>query len=272
MRRKVGTAALLAGLMLISAGCGNSSSKTESSEITSALETAEENQTETISETAAGLGEGIQENSSEGIAQQETEAEVMEVKAESPEFENFKDNVIVVGDSIALGYGVYERLPLKNVYAKQSVSLTDIYDTKFDSYGIEAPALDILGELQPENIMLSLGINDIISYSAEDFTDMYREFADKVLERTPVSQIYIMGLSPVVANCTYVKNDKVNDYNDTMAKFFKDYNKQIHFVNAAAVLKDSKGCLDSRYSSGDGIHLTGEAYDMILDEMQNQLF
>ena len=57
-----------------------------------------------------------------------------------------------------------------------------------------------------------------------------------------------------------------------LAKFFKDYNKQIHFVNAAAVLKDSKGCLDSRYSSGDGIHLTGEAYDMILDEMQNQLF
>lgn len=258
--------------MLISAGCGNSSSKTESSEITSALETAEENQTEKISETAVGSGEGIQENSSEGIAQQETEAEVMEVKAESPEFENFKDNVIVVGDSIALGYGAYERLPLKNVYARQSVSLTDIYDTKFDSYGIEAPALDILGELQPENIMLSLGLNDIISYSAEDFTDMYREFADKILERTPDSQIYIMGLSPVVANCTYVKNDKVNDYNDTMAKFFKDYNKQIHFVNAAAVLKDSKGCLDSRYSSGDGIHLTGEAYDMILDEMQNQLF
>ena len=72
MRRKVGTAALLAGLMLISAGCGNSSSKTESSEITSALETAEENQTEKISETAVGLGEGIQENNSEGIAQQET--------------------------------------------------------------------------------------------------------------------------------------------------------------------------------------------------------
>ena len=70
MRRKVGTAALLACLMLISAGCGNSSSKTESSEITSVLETAEENQTEKISETAAGFGEGIQENSSEGIAQQ----------------------------------------------------------------------------------------------------------------------------------------------------------------------------------------------------------
>ena len=69
-----------------------------------------------------------------------------------------------------------------------------------------------------------------------------------------------------------IKNIGTSAKENIMAKFFKDYNKQIHFVNAAAVLKDSKGCLDSRYSSGDGIHLTGEAYDMILDEMQNQLF
>ena len=101
--------------------------------------------------------------------------------------------------------------------------------------------------------MLSLGINDIISYSAEDFTDMYREFADKVLERTPVSQIYIMGLSPVVANCTYVKNDKVNDYNDTMAKFFKDPDGKLIAALGNDVATPA-GCTELTANTEDAAH------------------
>ncbi|MGN1481207.1 SGNH/GDSL hydrolase family protein [Porcipelethomonas sp.] len=265
------TAVLLCMAVLL-AGCGQAkaqvndaqAAETSSVSVTSETDAIESAETEATSEAAT-------ENTSESETMESSENESY-TDIEDSEFEIFKENVIVIGDSIALGYGAYERLPMKNVFAQQSVSLTKINDYKFDYAGTEMAPLDIAECIQPENIILSMGLNDIISYSADEFTEMYKEFSDSVLEKSPDSNIYIMGLSPVVSDCSYVKNDKINDYNDSLSEFFKDYNKQIHFVNSAVVLRDSKGFLDNEYSSGDGIHLTGAAYDLMLQELEDYLY
>lgn len=48
--------------------------------------------------------------------------------------------------------------------------------------------------------------------------------------------------------------------------------EKIHFVNAGTVLKNDNGSLNNEYSSGDGIHLTGAAYDEMLKELENYLY
>ena len=41
--------------------------------------------------------------------------------------------------------------------------------------------LTILNDLQPEFIMLSMGLNDITTYSAENFAEKYKKFTDSII-------------------------------------------------------------------------------------------
>lgn len=200
------------------------------------------------------------------------EIESSESAEAKSEFENFKENVVVIGDSIALGYGAYERLPMNHVFAKLNASPSKMEDFKFEYAGGEASALTILNDLQPDFVMLSMGLNDIPTYSAENFAEKYKGFADAILEVCPHTEIYIMGLSPVMSDCEYTGNNKIDEYNGKLEELFNNYNKNIYFVNAGIVLKNDKGSLNKEYSSGDGIHLTGAAYDVMLEELENYLF
>lgn len=199
---------------------------------------------------------------------EKTKASESESEENTDSFEEFKNNVVVIGDSIALGYGSYERLPLKHVFAMQNVSPSTVREYTFDYNGGERTILGILTELQPEYIMLSMGLNDITTYSAENFAEKYKDVVKDISKVCPDTKIYIMGLSPVMSNCEYTTNKAINEYNDSLSKEFETYSERICFVNAASVLKDKNGCLNEKYSSGDGIHLTGEAYDLLLEELE----
>lgn len=259
-------AAVLLTLVLLFSGCGGEKERSRSEVM--AVNAVKTEKTETAmkqTKITSTITEAVSETFSEEIKSSES------VDNES-KFENFKENVVVIGDSIALGYGAYERLPMNHVYAKLNASPSKMEDFKFDYAGGEAVALTILNDLQPDFVMLSMGLNDIPTYSAENFVEKYKGFADEVLEICPQSDIYIMGLSPVMSDCEYTTNNDIDEYNSKLAETFKGYNKNIHFVNVGTVLKNDKGSLNKEYSSGDGIHLTGAAYDEMLKELENYLY
>lgn len=256
-----GTAVLLISVLLFSGCRGEEKSRSEVLAVNAEKTEVSMKQTKVTSV----ITEAVSETFSEEI-------ESSESAENESEFENFKENVVVIGDSIALGYGAYERLPMNHVFAKLNASPSKMDDFKFEYAGGEASALTILNDLQPDFVMLSMGLNDIPTYSAENFAEKYKGFADEVLKACPHTKIYIMGLSPVMSECEYTTNNKIDEYNSKLDELFENYNQNIYFVNAGIVLKNDNGSLNKEYSSGDGIHLTGAAYDEMLEELENYLY
>lgn len=256
-----GTAVLLISVLLFSGCRGEEKSRSEVMAVNAEKTEVSMKQTKITSVITHVISETFSE-----------EIESSESTENESEFENFKENVVVIGDSIALGYGAYERLPMNHVFARLNASPSKMDDFKFEYAGGEAPALTILNDLQPDFVMLSMGLNDIPTYSAENFAEKYKGFADEVLKVCPHTKIYIMGLSPVMSECEYTTNNKIDEYNSKLDELFENYNQNIYFVNAGTVLKNDNGSLNKEYSSGDGIHLTGAAYDEMLEELENYLY
>lgn len=263
------TAFLVLALML--SGCGGENEESHANAITAASESVQSSW-ETVNHTETVISQALTEAVVTEDLSEETENGQPIDNSDKLDFDDFKNNVVVIGDSIALGYGAYERLPMNHVFAKLNASPSKMDDFKFEYAGGEAAALTILNELQPDFIMLSMGLNDITTYSAEAFTEKYKDFTGSILESCPQSEIYIMGLTPVKSDCEYTSNKNIDEYNIKLSEVFGDYNEKIHFVNAGKVLKNENGSLNMDYSGGDGIHLSGAAYDEMLEELKNYMY
>lgn len=187
------------------------------------------------------------------------------------DFEKIKSETAVVGDSIALGYSAYQRLPSENVFAALNVSPSNIEKKTFEYRGGQYSINNIIGERQPKYILISMGLNEINSFSAEKFSGQYKELIDSFLELSPESEIYVMALSPVESSIDYISNGDIDEYNSALSEMADNYGGNVSFVNAAKALKDSSGALLPEYSGGDGIHLSGAAYDVLLDGLKEYM-
>ena len=58
-------------------------------------------------------------------------------------------------------------------------------------------------------------------------------------------------------------NQQICNLNVHIEKIAKEY-ENAEYVNTSALLSDASGALNTAYDSGDGIHLTNEAYDVLL--------
>jgi len=65
-----------------------------------------------------------------------------------------------------------------------------------------------------------------------------------------------------------VDGKTVSEYTKTLNQWLPEIaaaHENVRFVDTASVLTDDNGCLNAAYDiSGDGIHLTTEAYEKIL--------
>ena len=119
-------------LTLILSGCGGEKEKSRS-EVKAAAAVSVQSTRETVKYTETINTEILTEAAVTEILCGETEN--VQPIDNNDEFNDFKDNVVVIGDSIALGYGAYERLPMKHVFAKLNASPSKMDDFKFEYAG-----------------------------------------------------------------------------------------------------------------------------------------
>ncbi len=183
----------------------------------------------------------------------------------SPDYLN---DIVVVGDSIAKGYSVYGRLSADNVLAVGSIGARNVLETEFAYNGKSMLVTDILKEKKPKYIFISLGMNDLNLLSEEEYTDTYKNNIKKMLEVTPSSKAIAMAITPIAGTADFTQNDKIDTYNEALRKMVYDMkSKSVFYIDAAQYLKNSNNELKPDFSSGDGIHLAGAAYDYLLSYM-----
>lgn len=188
----------------------------------------------------------------------------------------FLSDTVFVGDSICSGLKVYKILPADNVCAYGSVAARNIFQNDsnfkalFEVRGTKMPILDALKTLAPKHIVFSMGMNDINLSSPEQWCANYDKLIAEVKKILPNVDMYVASITPIGASTTFNNNANIDKYNAAM-KAHLEAKGNAGFVNIAPYLKDRQNNLYSKYSGGDGIHLTTSAYSAILYQVCEQL-
>ena len=138
-------------------------------------------------------------------------------------------------------------------------------------YGGEKIAfIEAVERAQPRILVLSFGLNGITRWSrnTDAFLRNYRALIDGVLSRSPNTKIILQSVYPVGENeCfsspVHTLNTQIATLNGHIESLSKEY-ENVDYINTAALLTDVSGALSPNYDIGDGIHLTNEAYRIIL--------
>ena len=136
--------------------------------------------------------------------------------------------------------------------------------------GEKASFANAIEKLQPRVLVLSFGLNGITRWSRDPdaFLRNYRALIEGILERSPSTKILLQSIYPVGANDCFSLpvgeiNAQIDNLNVHIASLAKEY-QNVEYVNTATLLCDASGALNAAYDVGDGIHLTNEAYELLL--------
>lgn len=179
-----------------------------------------------------------------------------------------REKLAVIGDSIGSGFSFYDRIAGERCSAQESVSLKTVRNVTFEVEGVgSVTAVGFMESLQPEYVLTVLGMNDCGSEDPEGFAEDYLDFVRELHQASPNTRIFVMGITPVGEYSDYdISNSMIREYNYSLSRVFDDLG-WAEFVNAGSALKDDEGCLKEEFSAGDGVHLTGEAYDVMLEQV-----
>lgn len=219
---------------------------TEAAAETTVPDTGSETETETEAETETGIP-----------------AETIAVSSEYDV--NYFDRVLMVGDSLSVGFVNYGYLYPSNVFAQVGLTPASVMTTDINGESVYAKAAG----LDPGCICIMLGTNGL-SYLSEDYmAEKMGEFIDGLRKTCPDAVIAIISIPPVTAVHESEKPEKLENitaYNSHLEKLAED--KSVLYVDVFSLLQDSTGYLADHYAENDGLHFKTYAYPVILSAVQ----
>lgn len=259
--------ALLAAIVLISGGCVDISDRTAPEKpvvavvstttaedipdtpVTASVSTTTENHTTQIPVITSGTVDEIEEFYSTFTFSDEDYA--------------FLENCVFTGDSICSGLGHYGIIPAKNVIAQGNIAARNIFDFTFTVDGSELSLVSALVNADPDYVVFSMGINDVNITSEEEFAENYREILSTTEGFLPDAQLIVVSITPIDMTSTFTTNENIDSFNKALSEMMSE-NDNWHYVDVTEEMKNSENALKTDYSSGDGIHLSPDAYYAVL--------
>ena len=176
--------------------------------------------------------------------------------------DEFFSDAAFFGNSLIGGLKLYGQLGYADFFGVTSAAVYNVETTLNStlSDGTKATLLDALCEKQYGKIYVLLGINEM-SFEPEFFTYLYNGILDRIAEREPDAELYIMSLTPVTreksADESVFTRERVLAYNAALSALAE--RRGCYYVDLCDALADGEGYLPTDVST-DGIHLTKETY------------
>lgn len=263
-------AAVTAAIMCVCmAGCGNAIEyKT--------FNTTSSSQPDSISDSSSVPDSSVTDSNADSSATSEpigdqplTDSQINDtvVKEDDPEY---LTKTAFVGEALCSGLGFYtEGLKEDQIYTENNAHVDDIASTTWTIDGKQYELPDALYKSERKYIYIWIGPNDLGNYDPSGFAQQYQALIEKIFYANPLAYVGVISVAPVSAEYDgTLTNGKVYDYNAKLAEMVdKIGNNRVYFFNVTTVLGDSNGNLKSEYDSGDGLHMTGEAYRALLDNL-----
>ncbi len=208
-------------------------------------------------ETSEGI-KIIETNEKKDVASIETKIERVEAKEREAAYKageislkQMYASTVVMGDSITEGFTAYDVLNANSVVSKIGASLTDLDDQ-----------CESLKEINPQNVFISYGMNDVINTAGDKdtFIEEYKALIKKIQKDLPDTKIFINSIFPVQERAIAEKPALANiaAYNEALQKMCDEL--QIAYVDNTELVKDE-------YYDEDGIHFVSAFYPIWADHM-----
>ena len=195
---------------------------------------------------------------------------------------SYIDSFIFIGESTT--YHMKSRGVLsdgtatKQIWAPKNGTMTldltcDKIKIVYPETGEELTFFEASAKKHPEYVIMTFGLNGAVQNvkRGEDyFKACYKKLINSVRSASPNTKIILQSAFPVAGNMDMsaysVTLKTLNTYIDTINKWTLSLASEegLHYLNTAECLKDSNNNLKLEYQSGDGYHLTAEAYRKIL--------
>ncbi len=179
------------------------------------------------------------------------------------------DQIVFLGDSITQGYFTYDKLSIHQTIFKKGMSADGMFSQKLNYLDGEGNLEDILNKYPPKILYIGFGMNDLRK-TPEEFYTIYKENIKKIIEICPKAKIALVSITPI--NTDYSTNENIDSFNKKIKSIADEIGKtKCKYLDVNSLLKDSSGKLDSRYDSGDGMHLGSEGYDVLIEFYKKNL-
>ena len=171
------------------------------------------------------------------------------------------ETTIFLGDSIVAGYNWSEKLNSEKI-VNRGVSGARIEDLTDN--------IKNLNISNPKKIILLIGINDIAGVkNVHEIFKEYRNLVSQIKKEFPTAELILTSILPINENMynkinvnSKLSNDSIKEFNSLLSSNFEDY----RIINFNDSISDKNGNLKDCYTF-DGLHVTGEVYDIWLDKL-----
>ncbi len=202
--------------------------------------------------------------------------------AETPDAgQEYQDKIVFLGDSTTYGLLAYNVLPYSQVWVPHSGTLSlfnwevetvDCYPVGATS-GAEARSIrDAAASIQPEYLVITLGLNGIAILDESSFKDYYRGLVTAIQQASPSTKIICNTIFPVVDSMTSqdINNASINSANGWILDIAEETGTR--YMNSHDAFTDSTGNLPGSLQSGDGIHLMPDGYNQFLQFVRTHAY
>ena len=224
--------------------------------------------------TTAASGNGSAQQTTKTTASGESSQVVVNAKINPvPEMPakdaRYLETCAFVGDMITHRLGESGLLQKKNVYASEKLNLSN-YKREYILLedGTTIRILSALSRAQCP-IYLMFGTEDFAAGNrVDEITANYTALLNAVIAGAPSAPVYVLSIPPVTAAAeklkkNAVRNSDIDLYNSNLLELANRAN--VYFIDTNTALKNAEGRLDPALAEQDGIHLTKEAGERLLD-------
>lgn len=236
----------------ISTEAGPTNKKDNEKDTTDPTTQTENNETAAASETETTDAENTGPESVSTEPEATETAETTEVAADT-----FED-ALFIGDSRTEGFVLLSGIHAK-YYACKGLNVASVYtDPVIAKDGTNMTVMDAVAGTEFKRVYLMFGVNETGWVNADIFIDDYKKILEDIRATHPEAEIYVQSVLPVSQAVSdthsYVKNDKISQYNELLRKMAEE--EKVTYVNVAEAVSVNGVLPDD--AALDGIHLNQE--------------
>ena len=200
-----------------------------------------------------------------------TEYDYSKPAPESDMVENsYFDDAVFIGDSRTEGFLLYSGLSNAISYTNQGLMVDTLFTKPvINMNGSKISVMDALRQTDFTKVYIMLGINETGWPYNSVFIQKYGKVVDEIKAINPEAIIYVQEILPVTDKVSqthsYVKNEKINEYNALIRQMAKE--KEIYYIDVGKSVANADGTLPEEAAS-DGIHLKKPYCDKWLEYLK----
>ncbi len=188
------------------------------------------------------------------------------------------NSIVYFGDSNINGMRLAEILPdgyyTRQIWTPISGTLTLSYQSTATIVDTqtweEIPLLELMASEKPEYMIINMGVNGISFMDEEYFVAEYTAMVEGLVAASPDTKIMLSSLYPVAhsyENQSDINNEKIDAANAWIYNIAEE--QGLRYIDIASTLRGEDGSLPEHLHIGDGLHLTSEGYELVLEYVKN---